>query len=169
MSTSKTEISFEDIYSNLRTVDERAAVYIGIETLIDTLFRSRGKDIIEIIDTEMPHAIVKPLKQQLATLASTSPDSIKQYLESFHDALQQMQIISIEIAFPPAEETLAILIAWIRKNMSNTIIMDISIDRTLLGGARISFEGHYKAFDLMLFVEHAIEQQRDSIQQILYE
>lgn len=157
---------YERIYANVRTTDERGIVYTGIETLLDTLYKQKG-NIAALIETEMPSAIVRPLKQELLRLSETAPDSIKEYLEGLQNTLEKLQVLSIEIAYSPTEETLAVLTAWMREHIGADVIMELSVDRTLLGGARISYEGRYKEINLAFIVETVVNQQHESIQLIL--
>lgn len=157
---------YENIYTNIRTTDERSMVYSGIETLLDALYK-RKDNVAALIETEMPSAIVRPLKQELIRLSETAPDTIKDYLEELRNTLEKLEVLSIEIAFTPTEETRAVLTAWMRDHIGNNIIMELSVDHTLLGGARISFEGRYKEINLAFLVETIVRQQHESIQYLL--
>jgi vesicle coat complex subunit len=157
---------YEDIIAAIRTTDERGALYSGIEALQEALYKTDA-DIITSIDTEMPHAVVKPLKQALSKLPDTSPDAIKEFLENMRTALEKASVLTLELAFEPTEETLSVLHMWIQQNLSRTIIMDVSTDRTLLGGARVSFGGRYKEINLATLVANELALRRASIEALL--
>ncbi|GEM_PF-2275223 len=156
---------YEDIYANIRTVEERGAILAGIESILDALYR-KDKDVPSLIETNMPRAVVVPLKRNLLA-NDASLDVRKEYLEGLQNALQKLQVLSLEIAFDPTEETITTLINWVRKNIGSTVIMDISLDRTLLAGGRISYEGRYKEINLARLVEEVVRKQRNMITQLL--
>jgi len=156
---------YEDIYANIRTVEERGAILVGIESILEALYR-KDKDIASLIETSMPRAVVKPLRQNLLE-KDVSLEAIKRYLEGLQGALKELQILSLEIAFDPMEETLAILIGWVRKHMGNAVIMELSQDRTLLAGVRVSYEGRYKEINLAKLVEIVVHEQREVITRLL--
>src|SRR3989338_2087488 len=151
-------MNYEPIYVNIRTTAERGAVYAAIEVILEALYK-KGGDIDKRIETEMPSAIVLPLKQALMQLPDKSAKTIQTYLEGLCKQLTILRILSLEIAYDPTEETIAVLTAWIRESLGNDIIIELSIDRSLLGGARISYEGRYKETNLAMFIEHKMREQ----------
>ena len=156
---------YEDIYANIRTVEERGAILTGIESILEALYL-KDKDIASLIETSMPRAVVKPLRQNLLD-KDISLEAIKHYLEGLQSALQELQILFLEIAFDPTEETLAILIGWVRHYVGNDVIMELSQDRTLLAGVRISYAGRYTEINLARLVENVVRQRRDMITKLL--
>ena len=159
-------MNYEPIYTNLRTTTERGMVFAAIEVLIDALYK-KGGDIGSLIETEMPNAVARPLKQALTQLPDTSPKAVHAYLEGLQKQLIMLRTLFLEIAFDPTEETIAVLTRWIREYLGNDIIMDLSIDRGLFGGARVSYEGRYKEINLAMLIESTIQQQEESIYAIL--
>jgi hypothetical protein len=159
---------YENIISNVRTTSERDVIYAGIETLMDSLYRSDGRGIADIIDTDMPHSVAKPLKLSFKSLPDLSVETAKQFLDGLRDALLQLPVLTLEVAFDPTDETVATLIAWVRENIGPSVILELSVDRSLLGGARIAFGGRFLEKNLAYLIEDALQQKQDSIQQILY-
>lgn len=163
---SKFDISpYENVYVNIRTVEERGVVYTGIDSLLDALYRKEG-DVGEILETTMPRIIVKPLKEELIH-KGVSVESVQEYLDGLKQALEKLQILSLEIAFDPTEETIAILTTWVRKNIGNAVIIQFSLDKTLLSGVRLSFEGRYKEINLAHIIDEMLQQQPQLIQPAL--
>ncbi|TSC80194.1 MAG: hypothetical protein G01um101429_238 [Parcubacteria group bacterium Gr01-1014_29] len=169
MSTPIHTTSYDDICLNVRTTHERSMLYNGIEALTEALYKKKAASLEEIIDTQLPYAVARPLKGTLMRLPLSSPDAAKEFLAGLHDALTQLQILSLEVAFEPTEETIAVLTVWMREHIGADVIMDISIDRTLLGGSRISFGGRYKEINLASIIESALGDQREIIKHMLYE
>lgn len=159
-------MNYESIYINLRTTAERGVVFAAIEALIDALYK-KGGDMGNLIETEMPNAVVRPLKQALTQLPDMSPKTVRGYLEGLRKQLTTLRILSLEIAFDPTEETIAVLTGWVREYLGNDIIMDLSVDRGLFGGARVSYEGRYKEINLAILIENIMRQQEESIYAIL--
>lgn len=151
-------MNYEPIYINIRTTSERGTIYAAIETILEALYKKEG-DIDKLIETEMPSAIVRPLKQALMQLPDKSAKTIQTYLDDLGKQLKLLRTLSLEIAYDPTEETIAVLTTWVRESLGNDIIMELSIDRGLLGGARISCEGRYKEINLATFIEHKMREQ----------
>ncbi len=155
-------MNYESIYENIRTTSERGIAYAAIETIVEALYK-KGEDIDNLIETEMPTAVVRPLKQALKQLSEKSPKTIQSYLEGLTKELTKLRTISLEVAFDPTEETIAVLTAWIREFLGNNIVMELSVDRGLFGGARVSYEGRYKEINLAALIEHTMQKQQEII------
>lgn len=169
MSTPTNTTSYDNICANVRTTHERSMLYNGIEALTEALYKKEASSLEEIIDIQLPHAVARPLKDTLMRLPVSSPDAAKKFLAGLRDALTQLQILSLEVAFEPTEETIAVLTIWMREHVGTDVIMDISVDHTLLGGSRISFGGRYKEINLAAIIQSAIGDQQEIIKHILYE
>lgn len=169
MSTPKNTTSYDDICANVRTTHERSMLYNGIEVLTEALYKKEASSLEEIIDTQLPHAVAPPLKDKLMRLPVSSPNAAKEFLAGLRDTLAQLHILSLEVAFEPTEETIAVLTAWMRAHIGADVIMDILVDHTLLGGSRISFGGRYKEINLASIIESALGNQQEIIKHMLYE
>ena len=159
-------MNYEPIYTNIRTTVEREKVYAPIEMLIEALY-IKGSDIGSLIETEMPSTVIRSLKQELMQLPETSAKTIHAYLEGLNKELITLRVLTLEIAFDPTEETIAILTAWIRKYLGSSTIIEYSVDRGIFGGARVSYEGRYKEINLATLIESAMRKQQGSIDTIL--
>ena len=169
MSASKNTTSYDDICRNVRTTHERSILYNSIEALTEALYKKGVSSLDEIIDMQLPHAVAPSLKDRLMRLPLSSPDAAKEFLAGLRDTLMQLQILSLEVAFEPTEETIAVLTVWMREHIGANVIMDISVDHALLGGSRISFGGRYKEINLASINESALGYQWENIKHMLYE
>ncbi|TSC73262.1 MAG: hypothetical protein G01um101470_188 [Parcubacteria group bacterium Gr01-1014_70] len=154
-------MDYGPIVVHIRTTAERGAIYSAVEMLLDALFK-KNTDILRIIETEMSSVVGRSLKHALSELPDTSPAFLEQYVEGFRKRLGELRVLTLEIAFEPTEETLAVLISWVRRNLGVDVIMDIAVDRGLFGGARVSYEGRYKEINLAALIERAM---RDNLQE----
>ena len=168
--TTKEVEEFEKIYRNIRTTDERARVEAGIETLLRSLYHPPPESFSSLIDIEMPVPVVRPLKESIMHLAEKGHiESIKSMLERLQGILPHLHVLSLEVAFDPSEETIALLASWIRKHIGTDTIMDLSIDRTLLAGVRLAYAGLYKEINLSHMLENVLQQKEEDIHRLLYE
>ena len=115
----------------------------------------------------MPNTVVRPLKQTLLKLPQASPETVRAYLEGLAKELAVLHVLTIEIAFDPTEETIAVLTGWIRTYLGNRVIMELLVDRSLFGGARVAYEGRYKEINLATLIEQTMRQKQESIETVL--
>lgn len=68
-------------------------------------------------------------------------------LEAFFAKIQtriaDLPILSLVIAFEPAEETFTLLTTWFLQNIRREVLLDIKIDTKIIAGATVSFSGKY--------------------------
>ena len=159
-------MNYESVYVNIRTTAERGMVYTAIESMRDALYK-KEQDFFHIIETETPVAISRSIKQAFSELSDTSPMAVQTYLDGLRAQLVMLRVLTLEIAFDPTEESLAVFIIWIRRHLGNDVIMEISVDKGLYGGARVSYEGRYKEINLAYLIENTMRQKQESINNIL--
>lgn len=73
-------------------------------------------------------------------------------LETFFAKIQKriadLPILSLIVAFEPTEETFKILSDWFLLNIKREVLLDITIDTKILGGATVSFKGKYGDYSI---------------------
>jgi plasmid replication initiation protein len=66
----------------------------------------------------------------------------KEYaLKVLRQKVQDVVFIGITVAFEPTMETYSRLQAWIRENVGSDIAIDLTMDKSILGGAIIEYKG----------------------------
>lgn len=80
---------------------------------------------------------------------------IKGFLEKIQEKIASMQVISLILAFEPRESTLKALSQWFLLNMNRQVLLDIKVDKTLIGGAAILSNGKYLDYSIRPDFERA--------------
>jgi len=68
--------------------------------------------------------------------------------EKLKEKLKSLPIFSLTIGFEPTEEFKEKLVHWIKENVEKKAVLDLKIDKEILGGAIISWQGKYKNYSL---------------------
>lgn len=141
---------YYDVLKTLRTKQEVDQFLIQIDTLLARLFKTTSGSFEENLKkiTSLNFALL--LKEALSK-NNINPDN-RQDLEGFLNDLKnearKLKVIKLEIAFDPPDETISNIFDWISRNMGKGIILDITSNPSLIGGAIITFEGKYKDLSL---------------------
>lgn len=168
--SNNTKAPFEEIYENVRTTEEQGKVLLGIESLLETMYRSSKDGLNTVIQKEIPPPVVASLTEALHHESRAHDTSkIKTYLEGLREAVRAMRVLSLEMAFSPTEETIAVLVGWVRKNIGADVLLELAVDRTLLAGSRLAFHGLYREINLASMVETIIRQKEETIHSLLHE
>jgi F0F1-type ATP synthase delta subunit len=71
------------------------------------------------------------------------PTELKQFFEKIKEAVAGMKIIHLKLAFEPSEKTLMNFSTWFTMNVKKQFLFEIIVDRKLVAGAEINFNGKY--------------------------
>lgn len=88
----------------------------------------------------------------------TSNDAIKKFLTSIQEAVEKIPILSLTIAFDPNEESLKSISQWFLVTLNKQILVDIKVDRKLIAGAVINFNGKFKDYSIKPMFDEIVSQ-----------
>lgn len=66
--------------------------------------------------------------------------------EDWQKELDSLRVLKMTIASDPTRNNILIYGAWIKKNIGEDVIMDITIDSRIVAGAQIVWNGKYKDY-----------------------
>ncbi len=146
------------------TQDEVEVVRQGIQLLHDAIYRADSAVFLDILRKDFPKRVADELSNILAVpLTQKDFQTIKETLLSLEEMLGQLTVMSLDLAFEPSTEVIDTISAWVGREVGSRIILDIHIDRTIIGGARIVFKGRYWEKTLIQMIAEVLEQKRESI------
>jgi len=74
---------------------------------------------------------------------TTSASHIKAFMDKIQTEIAAIPLVPITVAFEPKEQTLKALCDWFEFNVKKQVIFDISVDKKMIGGANITFNGKF--------------------------
>jgi len=79
---------------------------------------------------------------------ATSRLDIKSFIEKILEKINTMPVMELVLAFKPTDKTLQSLSSWFILNTKKQVLLDIKIDKNLIGGAAILSNGKYLDFSV---------------------
>jgi len=89
---------------------------------------------------------------------SGSPDQQLSFFENLKSYLQKIPQLKLEIAFEPSKDFLLTLKKWFKEKNKQEVILDITINSKIVGGAIIEYQGQYRDFSLLERVDKSVSQ-----------
>lgn len=86
-----------------------------------------------------------------------SLNAVKPFLENMQETVAKLPVLSITIAFEPGDKTLKSLSEWFLINLKKQVVFDITVDRRLVAGATINFNGKFSDYSIRPVVERMIK------------
>lgn len=77
-----------------------------------------------------------------------SIEVLKIFFTKIQESIANMTILPIIIAFEPKEQTLKTLSDWFLMNLKKQMLFDIKVDKNIIGGAAITYNGKFMDFSV---------------------
>lgn len=81
-------------------------------------------------------------------ISETDMLQIKSFFQQIFTAIEQLPSISLTIAISPTTALLQVISSWVALNLKTFMLLDISVDKSLGGGAIIEYRGNFKDYSL---------------------
>jgi len=82
-------------------------------------------------------------------IISASPNQQFSFFDEFKNYLQKIPQVKLEIAFEPSEDFLLRIKKWFKEENHQEVILDITVNPKIVGGAIIEYQGYFRDFSLV--------------------
>ena len=141
---------YYDIVKSLKTTQDAEEFLSQLDNLLAKLFKinpdSLDKSLEKIVSSKLAELLRESFKKN--NINQNDHSAIESFLNSIKNQIQQLNILKLQLAFDPSDETINTVFNWVAENYGDGIILDIHRDESILGGAIIAFNGKYKDLSL---------------------
>lgn len=133
----------------VKTKKEAVMFASQLEETIQSLFTVKerpGVLIAKHFSFDKKEKLMEMMQQEGTTLANS--ESIQAFLKTLVDTLAQIPRVTVTLAIDPKEETIAHISQWITTNCKKDVLLDIVVDRNLIGGASFVYNGIFKDYSI---------------------
>lgn len=137
------------LFQVVRTKSDYETLLSEIDILQDSLYRTG--------ETSYDNVLISKIRSTSASLFQTtaaSKDIRKQLLLNIKKNLLLSKFVRLTLAFEPSNQSLETILAWIRKNVDEMAVLDISTEQNIIGGAIIEYQGKYMDMSLRKKLEN---------------
>ncbi len=133
-----------DILFQLQTKNEADHFLSQTSTLIDSLF-NKNINVKDKMDELFPSDMVMSLQNawKEAGIDTKNIIEIQHFLEELKEVVKHTPVINVTIAFKPKEQTIRRIHAWIASHIKTPLMLNIKVEKEIIGGAIIEFKGKY--------------------------
>lgn len=128
------------------TEEEKNDILISINNLLLSLDQ-HGLKIEDLINKFFAFKVAKSFD------INQIQDDPKKYFEGLSKSIEDLQILSLEVAIEPTGEMMQKIYDWVLTAIDRHVILDISVNPSIIAGAKISFNGK--------FVDNSLEKSLD--------
>ena len=102
------------------------------------------KTLMDQIGIEKKDKLMALLRDNQVNIQSAA--TLKAFLDKLRESIATLPLVPLKLAFEPKEQTLKALTDWFMLNINKQVVFDISIDRSLIAGAAITYNGKFMDF-----------------------
>jgi F0F1-type ATP synthase delta subunit len=142
-------INTQELFNTIYTKDELLLFYHEIDQLIADLFTGKQgvqEKMNELLSFEKKKNIMYYLTAMQINMGNIV--MVKEALAKIQTLGNKIPVVTLQLAFEPTEPIIASFSFWFIKNFGTKVILDIHLERKIIGGALISLNGKYDDFTL---------------------
>lgn len=147
------------LHPYLRTKSDTIALIQLLEKLEKEIFKEPF-DFSKILKTKAPYELSAVIQKLIteANIKVSNRNALQKLLTEINNQVATLPVVHIIVPLSPTENHLKIMHDWFFQNYKKTVILDISVDPSLIGGCVVSFGGRANDYSL----KNRIEQMQTS-------
>lgn len=129
-----------------------------IDLLMESLFTTKtdiSEKMSKVFPAEKKNAIENSCHQNGIDVKNYI--SVQRFLLDLKEYLKNLPMVNLTLAFNPKEEIIRRISSWFSYKLNTNVILHITVDSELIGGAIIGFNGKYIDGSLKKIVHDMIE------------
>lgn len=155
---------YSDILKSTKTVAQAEQLESEIDSLLNSLFHEGRKDFEKALNS-INYEVAEVIRNEFL---NKDPDVknkevIREFLNQLKDNVQNLRTIKLSLAFSPSQDSIDKIHDWIIENIGDGYILDLQVDSTIIGGARIFFQGKYSDSSLKKTLDQVFKTKRQEI------
>lgn len=127
--------------SNLNKLTENVITKQDLVYLLDDI--NQAQELIYQEGENLEQKVSEQLKEILGQQDLSSREQRKKFLSQLKERLQELPQVRITIAFVPSDSFLKEISQWLENEIGDKVIIDLTVNHKIVGGAIIEYQGRY--------------------------
>jgi F0F1-type ATP synthase delta subunit len=145
----QTTMNTIDLSSFFQTKSQASDFSSRIASLADKIYETDfnlEKELLNEFGLKKKDAFQRVMHEN--NVSAESHASLKEFFTKMQQQITSLPVLTLTLAFEPNDETMKALAEWFIINMNRQVVFEINLDRSIIAGATISFNG--KNLDLSI-------------------
>jgi hypothetical protein len=133
-----------DLSDYFVTKSQAAGFRVRLESVIERMYSAdfnAEKILGEEFGVDKRDRLIRLMYEKKVT-------NLKSFFQSIINDIDNLSVIYISLAFEPSESILKAISQWFVINLGKQILIEYQVDRNLIAGACINYQGKYKDFSI---------------------
>lgn len=160
--------SIEKIVSGIRTKEERDLMLAGLRIVENSIFQKSAEHLFrELAQAGIPGHNSRQLIEMAEEKSVKDHGQRSDFFAALKKTLEELPVFRLEISFEPREKTMDKLKSWAEREIGKDIIFDLILDRSILGGTKLSFRGRYREYTFESLISSVLSLKREEITKLI--
>lgn len=156
-------VKYKSLIELTKTTQDLVDLEEEINALSNSLYNTEINKFDQILEESVRVSMASEIKKLLKSCKISGKDEIKNFLTDAYQTISSLPILILTLAFEPSEQVIYNISSWVRTNFEERIILDLVLDRRLLGGTLIEYKGKYYDYSVRKKLEENFENKEDII------
>lgn len=155
MNQNKTN-TLQNMYADILTIEDTNSFYKEIDQFTSKLFQvstTLDQALNESFNKQKKDAFLSILKEQ--GIEPSDQIKIQELLKKIKEEAKIFPVITIKLGYDPTREHIESFSDWFISRIKRKVILKILVERNLIGGAYITYNGLFKDFSVKKRVQDA--------------
>lgn len=131
-----------------KTTDDVVTLDDEIGLLLQSLYHVEIYNFEEVLQKFVRIRIADEIRKLLQAHSLIEKDDIKDLLSDAYKTICALPMLRVILAIEPSESIISNISFWARNNLQTGILLDLTLDRNLIGGAQMVYEGRIYDFSI---------------------
>ena len=148
---------FEDLAKKIKTKEELIFYLEELSRAQQAVFKQGGVLLSEKLKGKISEELKNFFERmEKKGMLSKNPEQQYSFLEKIKKYLLSLSEVKLEIAFSPSNDFLKEISLWFEKELGQKVILDLTVNPKIVGGAIIEYQGNWRDYSLAREIDKLI-------------
>ena len=155
--------NIEKILSHVRTQAEAQELLSKLDAFAATMYSVKEHPLQDYF-SHLPKDIADTIYEVFAGLSASKGSGVLQtVINQLQDRIHASRTVQLTLAFEADDATVSLFSDWAKKNIGADALLDIQINKSLVGGAIIVADGQYRDYSVRKKLTQVFQIQREDL------
>lgn len=156
---------YKQILSRIRTYEEAQKLIEEIELINEAIFSKESSEVEVVLKSRVRLWVADALREDW----KDGNVQKEEYLRDLKSRLENLKVLDLVLAFEPTDTSIDKFFNFVTENLGEGVVLNITLDKSILGGAKIIWEGRYRDFTLLRVFDEEFRSRKEEIISLLSE
>lgn len=151
-----------DILVNIKTKNDMFKAVEELDQLSQSLFTTEANNLENMIQKHVHYL-------PAVIFSSSDRSQIEKKILEIRDSLKNLPILTLIIAVKTSDKMISNISNWLYSSLGYKILLDIEVDRDILGGAKLVLNGNYRDYSLRKKIDDYFSEEKQAKRHFLNE